>query len=98
MYALADAHPWDDEPVLHDWDDARAAGILGNIRNAIIPGGRLVIIETVMPPGNEYHHAKFLDLNMLVLSEGGRERTEEGSYSARDGIYWAGECFGRCGC
>ena len=30
-----------------------------------------------MPPGNEYHHAKFLDLNMLVLSEGGRERTEE---------------------
>jgi SAM-dependent methyltransferase len=63
--------------VLHDWDDARAARILGNIRDAIIPGGRLVIIETVMPPGNEYHHAKFLDVNMLVLSEGGRERTEE---------------------
>ena len=63
--------------VLHDWDDARAARILGNIRDAIIPRGRLVIIETVMPPGNEYHHAKFLDVNMLVLSEGGRERTEE---------------------
>jgi len=63
--------------VMHDWDDARAARILGNIRDAIIPGGRLVIIETVMPPGNEYHHAKFLDVNMLVLSEGGRERTEE---------------------
>jgi O-methyltransferase len=63
--------------VLHDWDDVRAARILGNIRNAIIPGGRLVIIEAVMPPGDEYHHAKFLDVNMLVLSEGGRERTEE---------------------
>jgi hypothetical protein len=37
----------------------------------------LIIIETVMPPGDEYHHAKFLDMNMLVLSEGGRERTEE---------------------
>ena len=63
--------------VLHDWDDARAARILRNVRAAIIPGGHLIIIEAVMPPGNEYHHAKFLDMNMLVLSEGGRERTEE---------------------
>jgi SAM-dependent methyltransferase len=63
--------------VLHDWDDARAARILRNIRDVIIPGGHLIIIETVMPPGNEYHHAKFLDMNMLVLTEGGRERTEE---------------------
>jgi SAM-dependent methyltransferase len=63
--------------VLHDWDDARAARILRNIRDAIIPGGRVIIIEAVMPPGNDYHHAKFLDVNMLVLSEGGRERTEE---------------------
>ena len=63
--------------VLHDWDDARATRILRNVRDAIIAGGRLIIIEAVMPPGNEYHHAKFLDVNMLVLSEGGRERTEE---------------------
>ncbi len=62
--------------VLHDWDDVRAAQILHNVRGAIIPGGRLIIIEAVMPLGNEYHHAKFLDMNMLVLSEGGRERTE----------------------
>lgn len=62
--------------VLHDWDDARAARILRNVRDVIIPGGHLIIIETVMPPGNEYHHAKFLDMNMLVLAEGGRERTE----------------------
>ncbi|MDR2988580.1 MAG: methyltransferase [Nocardiopsaceae bacterium] len=63
--------------VLHDWDDARAASILRNIHDAIIPGGRLITIETVMPSGNEYHHAKFLDINMLVLSEGGLERTDE---------------------
>jgi O-methyltransferase domain len=63
--------------VLHDWDDACAARILHNVRDAIISDGHLIIIETVMPPGNEYHHAKFLDMNMLVLSEGGRERTEE---------------------
>ena len=71
--------------VLHDWDDARAARILGNIRNAIIPGGRLIIIEAVMPPGDDYHHAKFLDVNMLVLSEGGRERTEEEYRTLLDG-------------
>jgi hypothetical protein len=71
--------------VLHDWDDARAARILGNIRNAIIPGGRLVVIEAVMPPGDDYHHAKFLDVNMLVLSEGGRERTEEEYRTLLDG-------------
>ena len=70
--------------VLHDWDDARAARILGNIRNAIIPGGRLIIIEAVMPPGDDYH-AKFLDVNMLVLSDGGRERTEEEYRTLLDG-------------
>lgn len=63
--------------VLHDWDDARAARILRNVRDVIIPEGRLIIIEAVIPPGDEYHHAKFLDMNMLVLTEGGRERTEE---------------------
>jgi hypothetical protein len=34
-------------------------------------------MEAVMPPGDGYHHAKFLDVNTLVLAEGGRERTEE---------------------
>jgi O-methyltransferase domain/Dimerisation domain len=63
--------------VLHDWDDARAGRILHNIRDGITPDGRLVIMEAVMPPGDGYHHAKFLDINMLVLAEGGRERTEE---------------------
>jgi hypothetical protein len=73
--------------VLHDWDDARAASILANVRNAIVPGGRLIIIEAVMPPGNEYHHAKFLDVNMLVLSEGagnGPKKSIESCLTARD--------------
>jgi hypothetical protein len=29
-----------------------------------------------MPHGDDYHHAKFLDLNMLVFADGGRERTD----------------------
>jgi SAM-dependent methyltransferase len=61
--------------ILHDWDDERAAAILRTIRAAAPPGARLVITDAVVPPGNEPHGAKWLDLLMLVL-EGGRERTE----------------------
>jgi hypothetical protein len=35
-----------------------------------------MVIEAVIPPGVEPHFAKFIDLNMLVMT-GGRERTEE---------------------
>lgn len=36
----------------------------------------LLLVEMVMPSGNDFHPAKFLDLTMLVFT-GGRERTEE---------------------
>jgi translation initiation factor 1 len=39
------------------------------------PGGRVLILEQVIPPGNDPFPAKLLDLNMLVMTEGGRERT-----------------------
>lgn len=61
--------------VIHDWDDARALAILRNCRRAVREPGRLLLVETVIPPGNEPFYGKFLDLNMLVLT-GGRERTE----------------------
>jgi hypothetical protein len=62
--------------VIHDWDDERAVRILRNLRAAIADGGRLLLIEFVMPPGDAFHHAKFMDLSILVLTESGRERTE----------------------
>ena len=61
--------------IIHDWDDERAAAILRTIRAAARPGARVVIAETVVPPGNEPEGAKWLDLLMLVIA-GGRERTE----------------------
>jgi hypothetical protein len=61
--------------VIHDWDDARAAAILRNCRAAMGETARLLLIETVVPPGNEPSSAKLLDLLMLVYA-GGRERTE----------------------
>lgn len=62
--------------VLHDWDDERALRILRNVREAIADDGRVLALEFAVPPGDEFHHSKYMDLNMLVLTEDGRERTE----------------------
>ena len=43
-------------------------------------GATLLILESVIPPGNEPYPGKFMDINMLVVT-GGRERTE-GEYRA----------------
>jgi hypothetical protein len=61
--------------ILHDWNDERAAAILGTVRASAPPGARLLLIESVVAPGNEPQGSKWLDLLMLVLVEG-RERTE----------------------
>jgi len=61
--------------ILHDWDDERAAAILRTIGAAAAPGARLLVIESVIQPGNEPDGAKWLDLLMLALF-GGRERDE----------------------
>jgi hypothetical protein len=61
--------------ILHDWDDERAAAILRTIRAAAPARARLLVLETVVPPGNEPHGAKWLDLLMLALFDG-REREE----------------------
>jgi SAM-dependent methyltransferase len=61
--------------VIHDWDEPRATTILRNCRRAMRSGGRLLLVEIVIPPGNGRSLGKLLDLEMLVLA-GGRERTE----------------------
>jgi L-alanine-DL-glutamate epimerase-like enolase superfamily enzyme len=62
--------------ILHDWEDAEAGKILGNVRKAIGAKGRLLVVEQVVTPRNEPGLAKIMDLEMLVLP-GGRERTEK---------------------
>jgi hypothetical protein len=61
--------------ILHDWGDEACRTILRHIRDAMAPGGRVLILEQVIPPGNAPFPGKLLDLNMLVMTEGGRERT-----------------------
>ncbi|HVF27640.1 MAG TPA: methyltransferase [Pyrinomonadaceae bacterium] len=62
--------------IIHDWDDERSLKILRNIHRAISADGKVLIIETVIPAGNDPHLGKLADLEMLV-SPGGVERTEE---------------------
>ena len=61
--------------VLHDWDDAACRTILQHCRRVMPAEGRLLVVEALIPPGNKPSLTKSLDVTMLVMSEGGRERT-----------------------
>ena len=65
--------------IIHDWDDEKSLVILRNCRRALGAGGRVLLVERIMPdapkpmPGDRA--TALSDLNMLC-GPGGRERTE----------------------
>ncbi|WP_394833014.1 acetylserotonin O-methyltransferase [Pendulispora rubella] len=63
--------------IIHDWDDARSIAILRNCHRAMVPGGKLLVVDQVVPAPNEVDFAKLMDLEMLALTPGGRERTAD---------------------
>jgi hypothetical protein len=62
--------------IIHDWDEERALTILRNIRAAMKPEARLLLVEWVVPEGDEPSMAKLGDVHMMVMT-GGQERTAE---------------------
>ena len=62
--------------IIHDWDDERCVRLLDNCRRVMPEGGKLIVIDQVVPPGDAPSTAKFSDLIMLIMV-GGRERTAE---------------------
>jgi hypothetical protein len=62
--------------IIHDWDDEQSLTILRHCHAAMGQGGKLLVVEGVVPAGNEPSVSKFFDLAMLVLP-GGMERTED---------------------
>jgi len=60
--------------VLHDWSDDDAIRILCNVACALPATGRVLAIEHVVPADDAPHPAKFIDLEMMLVT-GGRERT-----------------------
>jgi len=73
--------------IIHDWPVEECQTILRNCRAAMNPGGRILIVEMVLPPGPEPHPGKMLDVVMLAVP-GGRERTadEYGALLAPTGL------------
>ena len=61
--------------ILHDWSDEQCRIILTNCKHAMKKESRILLVEMIVPPGNEPSVAKLLDLEMFVMT-GGRERTE----------------------
>lgn len=61
--------------ILHDWDDREAIAILRKCQEAMDPAGKILVVEMVIPPGDEPSFGKWLDLMMLLIA--GRERTKE---------------------
>ena len=60
--------------IIHDWNEEECLTILGNCREAMHDDSKLLIVEFVLPEGDEPHIGKLLDMVMLVLP-GGEERT-----------------------
>jgi len=59
--------------VVHDWDDEHAVALLSNVRDAMPPGARAVVVENVASGHPRDDFAAATDLLMYVLATG-RER------------------------
>jgi len=62
--------------IIHDWDAERCVRILRHCREAKAAGGKVLLVEMVVPPPNVPHPAKMLDIVMLTVP-GGQERTAD---------------------
>lgn len=63
------------EAIVHDWDDDSCVRFLSNCQRALPPNGRVLVLEQVLPERGGDHPAKAVDLEMLVDTGRGRERT-----------------------
>jgi len=62
--------------VLMIWGDEQAIQVLRHCVEVLPKDGRVLVVEMVMPPGNDPSPAKSFDLLMLLANRGGRVRTE----------------------
>ena len=62
--------------IIHDWNDEEATRILANCRAAMAPGGRLLLIERLMPARVVAGDQTVMSDVLMMALEHGRERTE----------------------
>lgn len=61
--------------VLHDWDDARCATILGTLRAAAPTGAAVVLVESLQERNRPHPFVSLADVQMLTQCDGGRQRS-----------------------
>jgi O-methyltransferase domain/IclR helix-turn-helix domain len=61
--------------IVHDWPREQALHLLRNCRHAIDDDGRLLLVEMVIPDGDDPHPARLFDMFMLLVNGAGQERT-----------------------
>lgn len=75
--------------VLTDWDNSNCLKILKNIRQAIIDTGKLLVIDFIITPGDQYHQAKGVDLFELCMGNGRvHTETEYREIFEKSGFRW----------
>lgn len=74
--------------IIHDWSDADSVKILQTIHRAAKPGAKLLLAEMIVQPGNAPDVAKVLDIEMLVVTTGGKERTQADFAALYDAAGW----------
>lgn len=62
--------------IIHDWPDDLCLKILKGCRAGVNAGGKLLVVDSVVPGPNEFHPGKISDLEMMLFP-GGKERTTE---------------------
>ncbi|EKT59502.1 methyltransferase [Providencia sneebia] len=60
-----------------DWPTDQAQKILQCCRNAMNDNSKLLILEPVIPTGNNWHGGNLIDLLLLASFDGGQTRSEE---------------------
>ena len=62
--------------ILMDWDDEDCVKLLRLCRDAMTKDGRVLSVIAVLPPGNQPHPGKIVDIFMMIQLKG-RERTAD---------------------
>ena len=62
--------------ILHNWDDDHCVTLLTKCREAMNPGGRILVADAVVPPAEKPDWGKLLDIQMMVVVPG-KERTKQ---------------------
>ena len=75
--ALPNADAYFLKNILHAFDDETCVQLLKSVNQSMIGKGKILIIEAVIQENNKTGFGKMFDLQMLLGTERGKERTEK---------------------